>query len=101
MNSESRVMPLEGIEPGLELAEDLVNGAGQLLVNKGAKLTDKLCESLKNRGVEEVCVQVVNPAPGLEEIQSRLDKQFCHTEKTETMIAFKAMLERFHTREDR
>ena len=101
MNSETRVIPLDCIEPGLVLAEDLLNGAGQLLVNKGAKLTDKLCDSLRNRGVEEVCVQVIDTPEDLTEIRSRLDRYFCHTEKNETMTTLKMMLERFHTREIR
>ncbi len=78
-------------------AKDLLNDAGQVLVGGGAELTPKLCESLKKRGVEEVCVRSVTPALSLEEVRQRLDKQFRHTEPTETMASLKALLVRFHS----
>lgn len=53
----SRVVEIDTVEPGMVLAEPVLNKRGQMLLGSGATLTDRTVKTLKSSGVRSVIVQ--------------------------------------------
>ncbi len=53
MMTSTRRLSINDVQPGEVIAED-VKSKGQLLVQRGTKLTDTLIRSLERRGIEEI-----------------------------------------------
>jgi hypothetical protein len=53
MMTTTRRLRINEVQPGDQIAED-VKSKGQLLVQRGTKLTDTLIRSLERRGIEEL-----------------------------------------------
>lgn len=49
-----RLRPLEEIEPGMELADDMYDATGHVLLGNGAVLTAGMIESLNRRGIAHI-----------------------------------------------
>jgi hypothetical protein len=60
MNSIGRLISIDKASDGMVLSKDVPGGEGSILVAAGTRLTAKLMESLKLKGVREVCVEEVN-----------------------------------------
>ena len=105
MKGEQKQMAVTEVEAGAEVAADVFDNAGHLLVPAGTELTEKMLQILDRRGIStiEVREQVVlddeEKQEMLAEVQSRLDSQFAATEQSSCVGQLKEMLFRYHTRE--
>lgn len=53
----SRVVEIDSVEPGMVLAEPVVNRRGQMLLGPGASLSERTISNLKGAGVRSLIVQ--------------------------------------------
>ena len=81
--SDTREIPLDEAEAGMELAAALHDAAGQVLLPAGVVLTDGHLDSLRRRGIERLTVvQAADPeaiARQREAIRARVMHIFRHT----------------------
>lgn len=56
MNTASRIIPLDAASPGMELASDLVDAQGTVLLQQGSVLSDSLLAALGRRGIAQLRV---------------------------------------------
>lgn len=61
MNKSSRELHLEEVEIGMELACDLIDQHGTVLLQQGSVLTDRLLAALERRGISRLRI-VAEPA---------------------------------------
>ncbi|HTD06262.1 hypothetical protein [Undibacterium sp.] len=79
--SNVKQLTLEQAEAGMQIAADLKDDNGNILLPSGASLTDASIKSLMRRGVTDICI-ISNEAPALdqrleqERVKSRLTKLF-------------------------
>jgi hypothetical protein len=56
MNTASTIIPLDAASPGMELACDLVDAQGTVLLQQGSVLSDSLLAALERRGIAQLRV---------------------------------------------
>jgi hypothetical protein len=79
MSSAYKLTELARARPGMALAADLLDRQGQLLLPKGATLTETSLASLARHGVDMLPIeQAGTPAPAVDvaAVQARLDYLF-------------------------
>ena len=89
-----RVILLDQVKPGDQLAAPVTNEKGMLILPKGAQLTMGMLDSLRRRGVTEVTVERDDPnAPPPktpEEYLADLDARFEGLEANSVMMSIKS-----------
>jgi len=83
MSPAYRLITLAQAQAGMVLAQALLDRQGQVLLTKGAVLTETALASLARHGVEMVPVNGPAPAPPAApaDVQARLDHLFRHNER--------------------
>lgn len=74
MKQERRELPLDEVEAGMVLADDVCDARGAVLLPKGASLTDAVLTGLGRRGVETLPV-LVAPTLTDDELAARREQQ--------------------------
>ena len=62
--SQTEMVPLEDVRPGMVLGDDLYGPSGAMLLKRGELLSSRKISWLRERGVEDVPVASSGPAPG-------------------------------------
>ncbi len=87
------VTTLDRVKPGDEVAEQVENKRGMVILPKGTKLTPQLIDRLKRMGVTEVPLTGHDPSgpppKTREELLSELDERFDGFEKNPLMMEIK------------
>lgn len=81
MNTASTIIPMGAASAGMELACDLVDAQGTVLLQEGSVLTDSLLAALERRGVVQLRVldrpdDAAGEAAWQQALQARLDHLF-------------------------
>lgn len=74
MRMERKELPLDEVEAGMVLADELRDPRGTVLLPKGASLTDSVLTSLGRRGIETLPVLVAPTLTDDEEVARRADQ---------------------------
>lgn len=89
MSEESRTLPLEGIPLGAQLAEDVCDPDGKLLLKAGLSLTGEIIDKMCRRGIAAMAVRTVDTekakaddGPRREAMEQRLRYLFRHAGDT-------------------
>lgn len=93
-----RILPLAEIEPGMRVAEAVIDDAGRVLLPYGAQLSEVMLAALSRRGIGALCIQPV--AEGMPEsteytrqqVVERLDRLFRHAGDGEATRALYAVI---------
>jgi hypothetical protein len=94
----SKRLPLEQLEAGMILAQDVCDASGGRLMVEGAELSDATIASLGRRGVEHVMVafeETLSPeqiAARTGEIRARIDHLFRHAGNDPMLLKLRATL---------
>jgi hypothetical protein len=100
------ILALDAVQPGMKVAEAVVDDGGRVLVPVGAEVTEAMLTSLGRREIESIKVEhEVEEDPAEREahravIVSRLDRIFRHAgDAAETRTLYQAVLD--HRMENR
>ena len=89
-----RVILLDQVRPGDQLAAAVTNDKGMLILPKGAKLTMGMLDSLRRRGVMEVTVERddpnASPPKTTEAFLADLDARFAGLEGNAIMMSIQS-----------
>ncbi len=83
MSGAYRLVPLDQAQPGMVLSDVLLDGQGQVLLARGAVLTEYVLASLARHGVAALPIASAEAeaAPDAAQVQARLDHLFRHNDR--------------------
>ena len=83
MSEDSRLLPLDQIQPGMQLAESVRDRLGNVMLPEGTELAEQHLSSLEKRGVTAVLIKSSPPPLTAEDrerliraVEERLDRIF-------------------------
>lgn len=96
MSNGYKLMALSEVRPGMMLSDDLLDRQGQLLLPKGAALTDASIASVGRHGIGMLPIISGNAAPpDAAQVNARLDRLFRHNERDDNADWATGILRRF------
>ncbi len=85
-------LPLDKVEPGMQLTKHAENSSGALLVERGTVATEGLIEKLRNAGVQYVFVRATEDDAQLRDMLLALEARFARVREEPHMGALKELL---------
>lgn len=98
ISSHHRYMTLDEAEPGMTLADELLDGQGKVLLPAGAVLTESILARLPAHGVSALPISVPappEPAVDRDAVLQRLAHIFRHVDPYDPQHASTRLLRRF------
>lgn len=98
MRMEKKLTEIDAVLPGAVLAEDVVDGAGSVLLPGGSILSDTSLAGLHRRGIAQLCLSVpvsldeAEMAAAVARTESRLDHLFRDAGESEAASDMKLRL---------
>jgi CTP:molybdopterin cytidylyltransferase MocA len=86
-------IPLDRVEPGMQLSRHAKNSSGLMLLERGTTITEALIRKLRNAKVRHVFVGGAGDDAGMQEALAALEERFKLTRNEPHMNALKELLE--------
>ncbi len=86
-------LPVDKIQPGMQLTKHAENSSGALLVERGTVTTEELIEKLRNAGVQYVFVRAALDDAQLSDMLSALDARFARVKEEPPYVCTQGVAE--------
>jgi hypothetical protein len=86
-------IPIDRVEPGMQLSRHAVNSAGMMLLERGTTITEALIRKLRNAKVRHVFVTGASGGTGVQESLAALEERFKLSRNEPHMRVLKELLE--------
>jgi hypothetical protein len=86
-------IPLDRVEPGMQLSRHAKNSAGMMLLERGTTITETLIRKLRNAKVHHVFVAGARDDAGMQEALAALEERFKLARNEPHMNTLKELLE--------